>query len=137
MHTVSTPIALTVVNCRVAAETFALAATSVRDTLEHGAVTRVPGAPAAFDGLVPWRGQLVPVLNVARRLGVAALEADGAIVIAELAGELVGLRVDGVDELAVPFEPATMHMVDLAELVAVPTNNEASAVGAGRGCERA
>jgi chemotaxis signal transduction protein len=137
MHTVSTPIALTVVICRVASDGLALAASCVRDTLEHGSVTRVPGAPAAFDGLVPWRGQLVPVLNVARRLGVAPEDGDGAIVIMEQAGELLGLRVDAVDELPVPYEPATMNLVDLAALVAVPFDSEASAVGAGRGCERA
>src|SRR5690349_18794524 len=117
MHTISTPIAMTVVTCRVAGEALALAASVVRDTLERSDVTRVPGAPAAFDGLVPWRGQLVPVVNVARKLGLTA-SGPGAIVIVELDGEALGLRLDGLDEAPVPFVPATMTLLDVAALVA-------------------
>jgi purine-binding chemotaxis protein CheW len=128
MPTIPTPIATTVVTCRVASEALALAASVVRDTLERGEVTRVPGAPAAFDGLVPWRGQLVPVLNVARRLGVAA-SGPGVIAIVELDGEPVGLRLDGVDETPVPYEPDHMTLVDVAALVAAPEGMD------GRGAE--
>ena len=103
MHIVSTAPSLTVVTFRVGGTEFALAADRVRDVLPQARPTRVPGAHAWYDGILPWRGQIVPVLNLARRLGLMADGAD-AVLVLELDGEWVGVRVDALlEENPVPL----------------------------------
>lgn len=110
MHIVSTAPSLTVVTFRVADQVVALPADAVKDTLVNARPTRVPGAHAWYDGVLAWRGQLVPVLNVARRLGLEA-DAGAAVVIGEVDGVLIGLRVATLlEEQPQPmadFEPGT------------------------------
>jgi purine-binding chemotaxis protein CheW len=97
MHIVSTAPSLTVVTFRVAGAEFALSADRVRDTLVHVHPTRVPGAADCYDGILSWRGQIVPVLNVARRLGLEPGSGD-AVVLIDAEGEWVALRVDDLVE---------------------------------------
>jgi chemotaxis signal transduction protein len=125
MRIVSTAPSPTVVTFRVANEELAVSADRVRETLESVRPTRVPGAHAWYDGIQPWRGQLVPVLNVARRLGLA--EGEGAaVVVIEAEGEVVGLRVDALAEeapvvLASLDRPVTL--LDPATLLSAPVDN--------------
>lgn len=97
MHIVSTAPSLTVVTFRVAGAEFALSADRVRDTLVHVHPTRVPGAADCYDGILSWRGQIVPVLNLARRLGLEPGSGD-AVVLIDADGEWVALRVDALVE---------------------------------------
>ena len=55
----------------------ALPAERVRALAPVPALTRVPGAPAAFAGLAERRGTALPVLDLARLLGAGA-RPDGA-----------------------------------------------------------
>ena len=51
-------------------------------------------------GVISLRGQIVPVYDVAVRLGVSARpDAEAKIVIVEAGGETAGVIVDGVDEV--------------------------------------
>jgi purine-binding chemotaxis protein CheW len=94
---VSTAPSLTAVIVRLGADAFAVPAEGVRDTVVNVRPTRVPGAPAWYDGILRWRGKFVPVLNLARRLGLPASDdAAGAVVLVEISGEVVGLRVDAL-----------------------------------------
>lgn len=97
MHIVSTAPSLLVVTFRLAEDEFALGAERVLDTLMNACPTRVPGAADGYDGILSWRGQIVPVLNVARRLGLPG-GAGAAVVMIEAEGEWVGLRVDALLE---------------------------------------
>ncbi|MFN3430517.1 MAG: chemotaxis protein CheW [Candidatus Sericytochromatia bacterium] len=95
MHIVSSAPSLMVMSFRLGEEAFALPAERVRGVAANARTTRVPGAPAWYDGVLPWRGHLVPVLNVARRLGLPEAE-SGVVVLVEAGGELVGLRVEAM-----------------------------------------
>ncbi len=95
MHIVSSAPSLMVMSFRLGEEAFALPAERVRGVAANARTTRVPGAPAWYDGVLPWRGHLVPVLNVARRLGLPESEC-GVVMLVEAGGELVGLRVEAM-----------------------------------------
>lgn len=68
---------------------------SVREIVPARATTRLPGAPAWVCGLINLRGTLLTVVNLATRFGVAATDVR-SIIVAEAAGKVFGLGVDGV-----------------------------------------
>lgn len=49
---------------------FALPVTDVREIVRAVAVTPLPGAPSVVEGIIDVRGELVPVLDLRRRLGL-------------------------------------------------------------------
>ena len=58
----------------VGADCFAVASTGVAEVLRDGRIARVPHAPEAVIGLIHLRGRIVPVIDMRRRLGLAATE---------------------------------------------------------------
>ncbi|HEX9051606.1 MAG TPA: chemotaxis protein CheW, partial [Anaeromyxobacter sp.] len=69
----------------------------VREILEPLPVTRVPGAAAALRGVTNVRGQVVPVLDVAIRIGAAAdPAARSCLLVTDRGGAVCALAVDGV-----------------------------------------
>ena len=78
----------------------------VGEVLRDGDLTPVPGAAPDLLGIRPLRGQIVPVMDGRRRLAVSGDQpADPAhvrVVVLQIDGHRVGLRVDGVGELIHP-----------------------------------
>ena len=70
--------------------------------------TRVPGAPPTALGVIAWRGAIVVVLDLGRKMGQEGGELQHVVVL-EKAGRRVGLAVGNVDEV-----------VTLAERLAPP-----------------
>jgi purine-binding chemotaxis protein CheW len=88
-------------------EHYALPVSDVLEVAELGEVTPVPGAAATVMGVRNLRGQVVPVVELARVLGLPEVSAPERIVIAEDSGRKAGLAVDevlGVEELPEPSE---------------------------------
>lgn len=78
---------------------------SVREIRISNAITALPGAPSYVRGVINLRGTIVPICDLKRRFGcdTPGSEPGSAIVIASIAGKLVGLLVDEVcDILAYP-----------------------------------
>lgn len=78
---------------------------SVREIRISNAITALPGAPSYVRGVINLRGTIVPICDLKRRFGLdtEGSEPGAAIVIASIAGKLVGLLVDEVcDILAFP-----------------------------------
>jgi purine-binding chemotaxis protein CheW len=78
-----------------------LPATAVREIVRAVAITPVPGAPPIIEGAVNLRGQLVPVVDVRRRLALPAkaLDPDEFLVVMQHGTRTLALRVDDVDDL--------------------------------------
>lgn len=97
-------------------ETLAIGILSIKEIIEYGDPTEVPMMPAFIRGVINLRGAVVPVLDLAARLGRASAPATKrtciVIVEAEVSGErqVIGIIVDAVNEVleiaAGDIEPA-------------------------------
>ncbi|HET6762112.1 MAG TPA: chemotaxis protein CheW [Longimicrobiaceae bacterium] len=90
---------------QLAGEEYAVAILQVREILRYEEVTRVPTAPASIRGVLNLRGSVVPVADLAVRLGMPATPVTGrtCIVIVEvsLEGEpvVMGIIAEAVSQV--------------------------------------
>jgi purine-binding chemotaxis protein CheW len=80
---------------------------AVAEVLPALAVSPFPGQPAYVAGAIDLRGTIVPVVDLRARFGRPArpMELSDRIVVARARGRLVGLWVDGVEDIE-PFDEA-------------------------------
>lgn len=84
-----------------------------REVLEEVPLTRVPRMPSFMSGLINLRGTVLPVIDLAAKIGVgrAVMGAETCILVvdAEIDGEptLVGMMMDGVRDV-VRFDPSSL-----------------------------
>lgn len=83
-------------------ERFAIDVKVVREIRAWTPGTRLPSAPHYFAGVMNLRGVVIPVIDLAARIGWKPTEATErhAIIVIELAGKLCGLIVDEVSDIA-------------------------------------
>ena len=85
--------------------TYAMGIGTIREIIEYGSITTIPLMPAFIRGVINLRGAVVPVIDLAARLGFspAAPSRRTCIVIVEMGHEdevfEMGLVVDGVSEV--------------------------------------
>jgi purine-binding chemotaxis protein CheW len=79
---------------------------AIREIRSWTQATPLPQSPDFIRGVVNLRGTVLPIVDLAARLGLGPTEpsARHAILVAEIADRLVGLLVDGVSEIL--SEPA-------------------------------
>jgi purine-binding chemotaxis protein CheW len=93
----------------VGGRAYGIAVRSVREVVLARPATRLPGAPRAVLGLINLRGTLVPVVDLAERLGAAGLNHPASsIVLVEHEGRVVGLAVAEVRDVVV-LDGSGMH----------------------------
>ena len=75
--------------------------TRVREIIREQEVTKVPQAPAFMEGVINLRGQVIPVIDMPRRFGLAgqAHTKSTRIVVLEIRDMVVGFVVDSVNEV--------------------------------------
>lgn len=102
-----------VVSFRLAAERYALDILNVQEIIRPLPITPVPLTPDWIAGVINLRGQIVPLIHLARRLGLAAepLDASTRFIIVRSQEESIGLVVDQVMEVwvlsEIHLEPVT------------------------------
>lgn len=110
---------------RLDQELFAFDVVAVRQVLAFQTLTRIPQVPDYVRGVVNLKGDVVPVLDMRLKLGLAPTEetADTCVVIAEIGSEdergAFGVLVDSVQEV-----------VELSADVVVPPPELANGFGA-------
>lgn len=86
-------------------ELYAFGILHVKEILEYGRVTKVPRMPDFIEGVINLRGEVIPVVNLASRFGMAASQISRrtCIVIVEVDQEIhsqvIGVLVDSVSEV--------------------------------------
>ncbi|HID11269.1 MAG TPA: chemotaxis protein CheW [Candidatus Latescibacteria bacterium] len=92
---------LELVGFKLEGEEFGVPIQSVREIIRMQNVTRVPHAPEFVEGVINLRGQVVPIVDLRKRLGMPPKESDRLtrIIIVEPDGELAGFIVDSVTEV--------------------------------------
>lgn len=86
---------------RLGKELYGVNISSVQEIVRVPGVTQVPDAPAFLEGVINLRGRIVPVIDLRKRLGLAAAEKDKAsrVLVTEKEGKVVGLLVDAASEV--------------------------------------
>jgi purine-binding chemotaxis protein CheW len=82
-------------------QTFGIDVMSVREIRGWTRPTPLPHAPEFVPGIINLRGVVLPVVDLAARLGFPATEPTfrHAIVVVEVLDQLVGILVDGVSDI--------------------------------------
>lgn len=99
--------------------------------LDQG-ITRVPKAPAFVEGVINLRGEVVPIVDLRKRFGLATrgIGYDTRLIIVEVNGELVGMIVDAIIEVlrvpssAIENAPEIARGVDAQYLAGVAKMEE-------------
>ena len=87
---------------RLCGEEYGLPISSVRSVIRYEQATPVPRAPEGVEGVFNLRGQVLPLVDLGRRLRGAPIEPTSLsrIIVAEAGLGAVGLGVDQVREVA-------------------------------------
>lgn len=88
------------VSFRVGPQEFALDILQVQRILRHQVPAPLPQAPAFLEGVVPYEGGAVPVVDLRKRLGLdAVVNEETRLMVVDLGDQRVGVLVDEVREV--------------------------------------
>ena len=101
---------------RVDAQEFCVDVRSVREIRGWTAATPLPHTPAYVRGVINLRGAVLPIIDLASRLGFGAAEptARHVIIVAEIGEQLVGLLVDAVSDILTVTDAMVQPTPDIA-----------------------
>ncbi len=86
---------------RIGGQEFCVDVMSIREIRGWTAATPIPQAPNFVRGVINLRGTVLPIVDMAVRLGFVAAEptARHAIIVAQIGTQPVGLLVEGVSDI--------------------------------------
>ncbi len=79
--------------------TFGINVFKVREVIRIPPITRAPEMPEAVEGMVSLRGVLVPVIDLAKYIGIESAGTRGVMVVTEYNGQIMGFLVGAVDTI--------------------------------------
>ncbi|OGS75972.1 MAG: fused signal transduction protein/response regulator [Gallionellales bacterium GWA2_55_18] len=80
-------------------ETFGINVFKVREVMRIPEITRAPEMPPAVEGMVSLRGALVPVIDLAKYIGMEAESKPEIMIVTEYNGHTQGFLVKAVDNI--------------------------------------
>lgn len=82
-------------------ETFGINVFKVREVSDTPFITRAPNMPHGVEGLISLRGNVIPVLSLAKILGLSAStdELGGSMMVTEYSKRTLGFLVESVDRI--------------------------------------
>ncbi len=80
-------------------ETFGINVFKVREVMRIPAITRAPEMPSSVEGMVSLRGALVPVIDLAKYIGVETESTPEIMIVTEYNGHTQGFLVRAVDNI--------------------------------------
>jgi two-component system chemotaxis response regulator CheV len=80
-------------------ETFGINVFKVREVMRIPEITRAPDMPPSVEGMVSLRGSLVPVIDLARHIGIQTDTAPSIMIVTEYNGHTQGFLVGEVDTI--------------------------------------
>ncbi len=101
-------------------EEFAVEVTQVREIMRMEEITRMPKSPNFVEGIINLRGQIIAVVELAKRLNLEIGEksSDTRIIVVEAEDIKVGMIVDAVSEVlrvsADAVEPSPTLAIDVS-----------------------
>lgn len=100
----------------IGSQEFCISTISVREIRGWTPATALPHAPAFVLGVVNLRGVVLPIVDLAVRLGFPPTEptARHAIIVVEFGSQVAGLLVDGVSDIFTASEEQIQPTPDIA-----------------------
>jgi purine-binding chemotaxis protein CheW len=99
-------------------ELYAFPLLSVKEVIAPPAITPLPQSVPHFLGITNLRGQVIPILDLRKKLGIKPSgSSETAVVICDLEAHCVGLLVDAIDAV---LEPAADKISDTPPLPSTP-----------------
>ncbi|ACL69518.1 chemotaxis protein CheW [Halothermothrix orenii] len=81
-------------------EEYGVSITNSKEIIKPTKITNVPNTPDYVLGVINLRGQIVPVVDLRKRFNIKGADTDKQrIITVEVKGNLIGLMVDGVNEV--------------------------------------
>jgi purine-binding chemotaxis protein CheW len=101
---------------RMGNQEFCVDVMSIREIRGWTAATPIPQSPDFVCGVVNLRGTVLPIIDLAARLGFPPAEptARHAIIVTQIADQVVGLLVEGVSEIFAVSEEKIQPTPDIA-----------------------
>ncbi|TWT44756.1 Chemotaxis protein CheW [Phycisphaerae bacterium RAS1] len=92
---------LQIVSFRLATEEYGVDILRAREIIKLGQITPMPETPVFICGLMNVRGQVIPIVDLRRRIGLPAKDADEQtrIIVVDVAGKTIGMVVDAVTDV--------------------------------------
>ncbi len=109
-------------------EKFGINVFKVKEVSNSGKVTRTPNMPAGVDGIISLRGHVMPVLNLAKFMGIQEETPHQTMMVAEYNNHILGFMVKDVDRIIrVDWDkvrPTEGMLTDKGALITAITNLE-------------
>lgn len=107
-------------------ETFGINVFKVREVMRIPPITRAPEMPASVEGMVSLRGVLVPVIDLAKYIGIEGSGKPEIMIVTEYNGQTQGFLVSAVDNIlrldwSAMRVPPAMLLAELGGLVTAIT----------------
>lgn len=101
---------------RVADQAFCVRTTTIREIRGWGPATPIPHSPADVIGVMNLRGTVIPIVDLASKLGMNRAEPTprSAIVVTEVHGVAMGLVVDRVSDILTIAENLMQPVPDIS-----------------------
>ena len=80
-------------------EKFGINVFKVKEVSQAGKITRTPNMPQGVDGIVSLRGHVMPVLNLAKFMGIRESSPHQTMMVAEYNNHILGFLVKEVDRI--------------------------------------
>lgn len=110
------PAEETLLVLQLSPERFAIPTRTVVEIIRAVAITALPGAPPVVEGVINYRGRIVPVVDPRRRFGLPAipLNPDQHFVVVTAGPRSIALRVDRATELVTVAADAIARAAEVA-----------------------
>jgi purine-binding chemotaxis protein CheW len=114
------PRARELIAFRIGAQEFCVDIMSVREIRGWTPATPLPQSPNFVRGVVNLRGAVLPIVDLAARLGFPLAEptARHVIIVAQIGGQVVGLLVDAVSDILTVTDDLLQATPDVASELA-------------------
>jgi purine-binding chemotaxis protein CheW len=120
MNTAPTLNGVELMAFRIGSQEFCVDIVSVREIRGWTPATALPHSPDFVRGVINLRGVVLPIVDLAARLGLARVEPTSrhVIIVAQVGKQIVGLLVDAVSEILTVSDDMVQPTPDVASEMA-------------------
>ncbi|WP_420849882.1 chemotaxis protein CheW [Phenylobacterium kunshanense] len=104
------------ISFRIGAQEFCVDIMAIREIRGWTPATALPQSPSFVKGVINLRGAVLPIVDLALRLGFESTDASdrNVIIVADIGGQVVGLLVDAVSDILTVTDDVIQPTPDVA-----------------------